>query len=163
MDKDLIIRNNGVMNIEVSKDLIEHCNICHIRYQCYLNEQRKVHEEEKSREKLREEEESENEMIWEKVVLIKSMEVTENCVDKGNTELENLTKSKITSCDKLIASQTKISIGLKRKAVFSEEIETIDKKIKEMRNKTSIKFHLPGKYFKQNSDVVGILSNFVAI
>ena len=63
MDKDLIIRNNGVMNTEVSKDLTEHCNICHIRYQCYLNEQRKVHEEEKSREKLREEEESENEMI----------------------------------------------------------------------------------------------------
>ena len=60
------------------------------------------------------------------------------------------------------ASQTKISMGLKRKAEFSEGIETIDKKIKEMRNKTSIKFYLQRKYFKQNS-VVGILSNFVAI
>ena len=62
------------------------------------------------------------------------MEVTENCVDKGNTELENLTKSKITSCDKLIASQTKISMGLKRKAKPSADIEIIDKKIKQMRD-----------------------------
>ena len=58
MVKDFIIRNNGVMNIEISKDLIEHCKVSHTRYQCYLNEQRKIHEEEKSRKKLREEEES---------------------------------------------------------------------------------------------------------
>ena len=49
-------------------------------------------------------------------VFIKSMKVAENCVDKGNAELENLTKSKIISREKLIASQTKISMGLKRKA-----------------------------------------------
>ena len=27
MVKDFIIRNNGVMNIEISKDLIEHCKV----------------------------------------------------------------------------------------------------------------------------------------
>ena len=47
------------------------------------------------------------------------MKVAENCVDEGNTDLENLTKSKIVSLDKLIASQTKISLGLKRKVEFS--------------------------------------------
>ena len=62
------------------------------------------------------------------------MEVAENCVDERNTELENLTKSKIISWDKLITTQTKISVGLKRKAEFSAEIENIDKKIKEMRD-----------------------------
>ena len=62
------------------------------------------------------------------------MKVTENCLDEGNTELENLTKGKIISCDKFIAFQTKISMGLKRKAELSVEIETIDKKIKEMRD-----------------------------
>ena len=62
------------------------------------------------------------------------MKVTENCVDEGNTELENLSKSKIISRDKLIASQAKISMGLKRKVELSAEIETIDKKIKEMRD-----------------------------
>ena len=55
MVEDFIIRNNGVINIEISK---EHCKVCHTRYQCYLNEPRKIHEEEKSRKKLREEEES---------------------------------------------------------------------------------------------------------
>ena len=60
-----------------------------------------------------------NELIHEKTVLIKSMKVAENCVDEGNTDLENLTKSKIVSLDKLIASQTKISLGLKRKVEFS--------------------------------------------
>ena len=73
-------------------------------------------------------------MIREKAVSIKRMKVAENCTDKGNTELENLTKSKIISCDKLIASQTKISMGLKRKAELSAKIETIVKKIKEMRD-----------------------------
>ena len=95
--KDLIIRNNGVMNIEINKDLIEHCKVSHATYQCYLNEQRKIHEEEKSRKKLSQEEESKNELIREKAVLIKSMTVAENCVDEGNTESENLTKSKIRS------------------------------------------------------------------
>ena len=68
-----------------------------------------------------------NFVIREKAVLVKSMKVRENCVDEGNTELENLTKSKILTRDKLIASQTKISMGLKRKAEFSAEIETINK------------------------------------
>ena len=62
------------------------------------------------------------------------MTVAENCVDEGNTELENLTKSKMLSRDKLNASQTKISLGSKRKAKLSAEIESIDKKIKEMRD-----------------------------
>ena len=73
-------------------------------------------------------------MIPEKAVLIKSMKVTENCVDEGNIELENLTKSKIINPGKLIASQAKISMGLKRKVELFAEIETIDKKIKEMRD-----------------------------
>ena len=62
------------------------------------------------------------------------MKVVENCVDEGNTELENLTRSKIVSRDKLIVSQTKISMRLKRKAELPAEIETIDKEIKEMRD-----------------------------
>ena len=134
MVKDFIIRNNGVMNIEISKDLIEHCKVSYTRYQCCLNEQRKIHEEEKSRKKLREEEESKNELIREKAVLINNVKVAENCLDEGNTELENLTKSKIASRDKLIASQTKISMGLKRKAEPSADIEIIDTKIKHMRD-----------------------------
>ena len=82
------------MNIEISKDLIEHCKVSHTRQQCYLNEQRKIHEEEKSWKKLREEEESKNELFLEKDVLIKSMKVAVNCVDERNAEWENLTKSK---------------------------------------------------------------------
>ena len=58
MVKDFIIRNNGVMNNEISKDLIEHCKVHCTRYQCYLNEQRKIHEKKKSRKKFCEEEES---------------------------------------------------------------------------------------------------------
>ena len=115
MVKDFIIRNN-MMNIEISKDLLEHCNVSHTRYQCYLNEQRKILEEKKSRKKFYEEEDSKNELIREKTVLIKSMKVAENVLDKRNNELENLTKSKIISRDELIACQTKISMGLKRKA-----------------------------------------------
>ena len=34
MVKDFIIGNSGVMNIEISKDLIEHCKVSHTRYQC---------------------------------------------------------------------------------------------------------------------------------
>ena len=63
------------MNIGISKDLIEHCKVSHIRYQCNLDEQRKIHEEEKFRQKICEEEESKNELIHEKPVLIKSMKI----------------------------------------------------------------------------------------
>ena len=70
---------------------------------------------------------SKNELIREKAGLVKSMKVRENSVDEGNTELGNLTKSKILTRDRLIASQTKISMGLKRKAEFSAKIETINK------------------------------------
>ena len=86
MVKDFIIRNDGVMNIEISKDLIEHCKVSRTGYQCYLNEQRKIHEEEKSRKKLRGKK-SKNELTRKKAVLIKSMKVAENCVDEGNAEL----------------------------------------------------------------------------
>ena len=131
--KDFIIRNNGVMNIEINKDLMEHCKVSHTRYQCYLDEQRKVQNEEESRKKLQEAEESKLTLIREKDVLMKSLAVAENCIEEGNVELENITKSKTISRDKLIASQTKISMGLKRKAELSVEIESIDKKIKEMK------------------------------
>lgn len=133
--KDFIIRKNGVMNIEINRDLIEHCKDSHTRYQCYLNEQRKIQKEEECRKKLQEAEESKLDFIREKDVLMKSMAVAENCIEEGNLELENLTKSKTISRDKLIASQTKISMGLKRKAELSAEIETIDKKIKDMDKK----------------------------
>ena len=75
MVKDFIIRNNGVMNIEISKDLIEHTKVSRTGYQCYLNEQRKTHNEEKSRKKLREKKKSKNELTGKKPVLIKNMKV----------------------------------------------------------------------------------------
>ena len=96
---------------------------------------------------------SKNELICEKAVLIKSMKVLENCVDEGNTKLENHNKNKIISCNKLIASQTKISLGSKRKAELSAEIETIDKKIKEMRDWAS------SSIYKENSSIF-FFSNF---
>ena len=75
------------------------------------------------------------------------MKVTENRGDEGKTELENLTKNKIISRDKLIASQAKISMELKRKVELSAEIETIDKKIKEMRDWAS------SSIYKENNSI----------
>ena len=53
MARDFIVRNNGVMNIEIIKDLIEHCKVSHTRYQCYVNEQRKIIKKKKPRKNLR--------------------------------------------------------------------------------------------------------------
>ena len=57
--------------------------------------------------------------------MLKSIKVAEYCVDEGNTELENLTKARTIDRGKLIFSQTKISMGLKRKAKLSAEIESL--------------------------------------
>ena len=65
------------MNIEISKDLTEPCEVSYIRYQCNLNEQRKIHEEEKFRKKICEEEEPKNELIREKPVFIKIMKIVQ--------------------------------------------------------------------------------------
>ena len=63
-------------------------------------------------------------MNREKQVLLKSSKVAESCIDEGNAELEILTKAKIIDRNKLISSQTKISMGLKRKAeLFGEKNE----------------------------------------
>lgn len=45
-------------------------------------------------------------------------------------ELETLTKRKVINRDKLIAAQSKISMGLKRKAELSKELEVLEKKLK---------------------------------
>jgi len=46
--KDFIIRNGGVVNIDICNDLIECCKTPHTRYQCYLSEQIKYQREEEN-------------------------------------------------------------------------------------------------------------------
>ena len=46
--------------------------------------------------------------------------------------MENIAKAKTINRDKVIDSQNKISMGLKRKAELALELEAINKKIKEM-------------------------------
>ena len=46
--KDFIVIRNGLLNIEMTKDLFQHCKASHNRYQCYLEENRKSREEEES-------------------------------------------------------------------------------------------------------------------
>ena len=65
-------------------------------------------------------------------IILKSIKVAENYIEKGNTELENITKAKTINRDKLIDSQNKTRIGLKRKAELALELEAMNKKIKEM-------------------------------
>jgi hypothetical protein len=130
--QDFIVRSNGVMNIPMTKDLFEHCKSSHTRYQCYLEEKRKNKEEEDSRKQTLLVEKAESQLDLEKYVLLKSMKVAEHCIDEGNAELENLTKAKTIDRAKLISSQTKISMGLKRKAELSAEMKVLEKKVKDI-------------------------------
>jgi len=125
--KDFIVRSDGVLNIEMTKDLFEHCKASYTRYQCYLEENRKNKEEEESHKKALILEESKAQLNREKQVLLKSIKVAESCIDEGNAELEILTKAKIIDLNKLISSQTKISMGLKRKAELSSEVDILVK------------------------------------
>lgn len=69
-------------------------------------------------------------MEIEKNVLLQSVKVSDTCIKEGNMELETLTKRKVINRDKLIAAQSKISMGLKRKAELSKELEVLEKKLK---------------------------------
>ena len=64
-------------------------------------------------------------------MLVNCLKIADDCIEQGNIELAELTKSKTISRQKLIESQEKISNGLKRKAELTADIETIDKKLKE--------------------------------
>ena len=122
-------------NITISKDLTESCKTSHTRYQCYLSEQRKIQNDEEARKKTLEESElkkkEELQLDLERNIILKSIKVAENYNEKGNTELENITKTKTINRDKLIDSQNKTRIGLKRKAELALELEAMNKKIKE--------------------------------
>ena len=131
--KDFIIRNGGVVNIDISKDLIEYCKGSHTRYQCYLSEQRKIQQEENARKKILQQNEPKDQLLHEKDVIMQSIKVAENCIDEGNAALEEIIKAKNINREKLINSQSKISMGLKRKAELSLELEAIEKKIKEFK------------------------------
>ena len=105
----------------ISKYLTESCKASHTGHQCYLTEERKIQNDEEARKKAM------KKVNWRK-------KKHGNWLLRGifSKELENITKAKTISRDKLIDSQNKISMGLNRKAEFTFELEAINKKIKEM-------------------------------
>jgi len=62
--------------------------------------------------------------------MLQSIKVADTCVEEGNMELETLTKGKVINRDKLIGAQSKISMGLKRRAELYNELEVLEKKLK---------------------------------
>ena len=130
--KDFLILNGGGDEVEVTKELRKSCEASHARYECYLSQQKKIEEEEAARKKTEEELKKDEikSLEREREILLKSIKVADNCIEEGNIELESITKSKTINRDKLIGSQTKISMGIKRKSELSQELNELEKKMK---------------------------------
>ena len=75
-------------NITISKGLTESYKASHTRYQCYLSEQRKIHNDEEARKKALEESELKkkeaSQLDLERSIIFKSIKVAKNCIEEGN-------------------------------------------------------------------------------
>ena len=73
---------------------------------------------------------SKDQLIFERGLLVDRLKVAEECIEQGNIELAEVTKSKVISRQKSTGSHKKINNGLKRKSELTTDIETLDKKLK---------------------------------
>lgn len=132
--KDFILEKDGVRNMTVSKGMIKSCENARSRYEAYLQEQRKQKELEEAAKKATEEREkskdAHEQLSIEIEVLKKGIEIAERSIEEGNIELCDVTKSKVINRDKLMSSQNKISMGIKRKAELSTELKELEKRKK---------------------------------
>ena len=65
-------------------------------------------------------------------IIMAGINVAEESIETGNKEIEALLTKKTVNKDKLTASQAKMSMGLKRKAELSSEIEQVKEKKKKL-------------------------------
>ena len=80
--KDFIIRRKGIMNIEITKELLDHCKSSHTRYQCYLDLQKeKEKDEEDQKKKQAEIKESRDQLVLERNVLLDRLKIAEESIN----------------------------------------------------------------------------------
>ena len=109
--KDFIIRNKEYMNIEITKDLMERCKSSATRYRAYLDANKEKERDEARKMKEKEIKDSKDQLIFERGLLVDRLKVAEECIEQGNIELAEVTKSKVISRQKSTGSHKKINNG----------------------------------------------------
>ena len=130
--KDFLIRKGELENVDINKQMMKSCKSSHERYQLDLaakRKQRTVKEAEKAANSKKNVEQKKE--IEHDILLMKSgITIAEDSVDAGNKELEACLRSVNLDRNKLISSQSKISMGVKRKAELAYELDILKKKLK---------------------------------
>ena len=140
--KDYIILNGGVNNMEVSKAMIKKCSEARQRYEEDLKAMREVKQKEEqiqkeicekqaaSKEKKRQESQIKDDL--QKVE--SSLKISDDLLQDGQKELDELTKSSNVDRVKLMSANAKISTSLKRKAELQTEKDQLMRKLVKLSN-----------------------------
>ena len=130
--KDCLNRKGGVESIKVSKGLIKVCQKAHSLYTQEFAEKRKqeietkeaairAQEREKKQDKLKE-------MDNDSAIIKSGIEIAENSVKDGNSDLESLLAKVTLDRDAIAKAHQNISMGAKRKSELEVSLQEAQKK-----------------------------------
>ena len=151
--KDCLIRAGGLENFEVTKELIKSCRQSKQKYDEYLRLEKEKSELEEKRKRdaatvleATTSKEKEKENLKEKLrkhkndllTLKDGIKSAEEVVNEGNRDLADVLKGKSMDKHKLKICQSKIDMGLKRKAELDTEVKIVEKQVETIQKKLKL-------------------------
>lgn len=135
--KDYLLTVGGIEKIQINKEFLKSCASAYSRYNFHLQEKKKEESERKEKERVESEKNSAkeviNEMERDREMILKGIEVAEKSLKEGHDDLEQSLKCKSLNRDSLNVAQSKISMGMKRKAELSTDLAKLDEAIKKIK------------------------------
>ena len=145
--KDAILRYPSICDIPITREMLKFVKSSRQRYQADLEakrllaqkeelkkkEEKQKQKEEEEQAALRKQNEKEVETIKAALLQIKNgLSVADESVEEGNKNFKDLLSKKNSTRKDLQRAQSKIEMGLKRRAELSAEEEVLKKKLKEL-------------------------------
>lgn len=135
--KDYVILNGSVNNMTIPKELIKICSQARQRLEDDLKAEREAKriEEDARRQlnkqavELQKQKSEESEMFSNLKKLDKKLKISNDLLNEGQNELEELTKSDKVNRVKLLSANAKITTSLKRKAELQKEKDQLSDKL----------------------------------
>ena len=142
--KDAILRYPSILDIPVTRSLIDNVKDARTRYMADLESTRKIEQEEAARKReLDAQKKVEYEKSEELSVVRVSLQqlqnglaVADDSVKEGNDQLKELLSQKNCTKHQLQRAQSKIEMGLKRRAELEADKEVLQKRLREIDQKS---------------------------
>lgn len=134
--KDFIIQRGGIDKVKVTKEMMKSCEKARARYVAFLEQKKKLEEQIKvdreKQEAVKKAKDAVSDIDNDISFVKRGIEVAEKSIEEGNLELGVVMKRKSLNRDKLVCCQSKIDMGLKRKAELQDDLKKLEEKKKKL-------------------------------